>query len=45
MLTNDGIRSCEIKARSAMAKAAYNKKRALFTGSLVVRLRKKVVKC
>ena len=31
MLTNDGRCTCEIKCRIAMAKAAFNKKRALFT--------------
>ena len=30
ILTNDGRCTCEIKARIAMAKAAFNKKRALF---------------
>jgi hypothetical protein len=30
MLTNDGKCICEIKSRIAMAKAAVNKKRALF---------------
>jgi hypothetical protein len=30
MLTNDGRSTCEIKSRIAMAKAAFNKKRALF---------------
>ena len=30
MLTNDGRCTCEIKSRVAMAKAAFNKKRALF---------------
>ena len=29
----------------AMAKAAFNKKRALFTGTLDLELRKKLVKC
>jgi hypothetical protein len=29
-LTNDGRCACEIKSRIAMAKAAFNKKRALF---------------
>jgi hypothetical protein len=28
MLTNDGRCTCEIKSRTAMAKAAFNKKRA-----------------
>ena len=46
MLTNDGRCTCEIKSRSAMAKAAFNKKRALFTTStLGLKLRKKSVKC
>jgi hypothetical protein len=31
MLTNDGRCACEIKSRIAMAKAAFNNKRALFT--------------
>jgi len=30
ILTNDGRCTCEIKCRTAMAKAAFNKKRALF---------------
>jgi hypothetical protein len=33
MLTNDGRFSCEIKSRISMAKAAFIKKRALFTGA------------
>ena len=33
MLTNDGRCTCEIKSRIAMAKAAFIKKRALFTSS------------
>ena len=45
MLTNDGRRTCEIKSRIAMAKAAFNKKRALFTSTLDLKLRKKLVKC
>jgi hypothetical protein len=45
MLTNDGKGTCEIKCRIAMAKAAFNKKRALFTGKLDLELRKKPVKC
>jgi len=32
--TNDGICTCEIKCRFAMAKAAFNKKRAVFTSTL-----------
>ena len=30
ILTNDGICTCEIKCRIAMAKAAFYKKKALF---------------
>ena len=33
MLTNDGRCTCEIKSRIAMAKAAFNKLRALFTST------------
>jgi hypothetical protein len=44
MLTNDGRRTCEIKSRIAMAKAAFNKK-TLFTSKLDLNLRKKLVKC
>jgi hypothetical protein len=45
ILANDGRYTCEIKCRIAMAKAAFNKKRALFTGTLDLELRKKLVKC
>jgi len=45
MLTHDGRCTCEIKRRLAMAKAAFNKKRALFTSTLDLELRKKLVKC
>ena len=44
-LNQDGRCTCEIKCRIAMAKAAFNKKRALFTGTLDLELRKKLVKC
>jgi hypothetical protein len=43
MLKNDGRCICEIKSRIAMVKAAFDKKRALFTGTLDVKLRKKLV--
>jgi hypothetical protein len=33
------------KCRIAMAKATFNKKRTLFTSTLVLELRKKLVKC
>jgi hypothetical protein len=45
MLRNDGRCTCEIKSRIAMAKVAYNKKRALFTRKMELELRKKLVKC
>jgi len=45
ILTNDGRCTCEIKYRTAMAKAAFNKKRALFTSTLDLELKKKLVKC
>ena len=45
MLTNDGRCTCEIKSRIAEAKAAFNKTRALFTSTLDLNLRKKLVKC
>jgi hypothetical protein len=45
ILTNDGKCTCEIKCRIAMAKAAFNKKRALFTSTLDMELREKLVKC
>ena len=42
ILTNDGRCTCGIKCRTAMAKAAFNKKRALFTSTLDLDLRKKL---
>ena len=45
MLTNDGRSTCEIKCGTAMAKAAFNKKSALFTSTLDLKLRKELVKC
>ena len=45
ILTNDGRCTCEIKCRIAMARAAFNKKRVLFTSTLDLELRKKLVKC
>jgi len=45
MLTNDGRCTCEIKSRIVTAKVAFNKKMALFTGTLDLKLRKKLVKC
>jgi hypothetical protein len=43
IFTNDGRCTCEIKYRTALAKAAFNKKRALFTSALDLELRKKLV--
>jgi hypothetical protein len=45
MLTDDGRCTCEIKSRIAMAKAAFNKKKNLFSSKLNSYLRKKLVKC
>ena len=45
MLTDDGRRTCEIKSRIAMAKAAFNKKKTLFSSTLDLNLRKNLVKC
>jgi hypothetical protein len=36
---------CEIKSKIVMAKSAFNKKGALFTGRKDLELRKKLVKC
>jgi hypothetical protein len=45
MLTNGGRRTYEIKSRTAVAKATFNKKRALFTSKMDLELKKKLVKC
>jgi hypothetical protein len=45
ILTNNGRCTCEIKCRIAMAKATFNKKRNLYTSTLDLGLRKKLVKC
>ena len=45
MLTDDGRCMCETKSRIAMAKAAFNKKKTLFTSTLDLNLKKKLVKC
>ena len=45
MLTDDGRCICEIKSRIAMAKAAFNKKKNLFTSKLDLNLMNKLVKC
>jgi len=45
MLTEVGRCTCEIKSRIAMAKAAFNKKKNLFTSKLDLNLRKRLVRC
>jgi hypothetical protein len=45
MLTNNRRCDCEIKSRIATAKAPFNKKKTLFTSTLDLNLRKKLVKC
>ena len=45
MLTNDERCTCEIKSRIAIAKAEFNKKRALFTSTLNLRFRMKLGIC
>jgi hypothetical protein len=45
MIINDARWTREIKSRIAMAKAAFNKKKNLFTSKLDLNLRKKLVKC
>jgi len=45
LLTKDGRYTSEIKSRIAMAKAAFSKKKTLFTSKLDLNLRKKLIKC
>ena len=45
MLTNDIRCTCEIKSRIVMVKGAFNEKKTLFTSTLDLNLRKKLVKC
>ena len=45
VLTNDGRYMCEIKSRIVMAKVTFNKRKTLFTSTLDLNLRKKLVKC
>jgi hypothetical protein len=45
MITNDARCTREIKSRITMGKAAFNKKKNLFTSKLELNLRKKLVKC
>jgi hypothetical protein len=42
MITNDARCTCEIKSRTVMTKAAFNKK-ILFTSKLDLNLRKKLI--
>ena len=45
MLTEDGRCTYEIKSRIAMAKAAFNKKKNLFSSKRDLNLRKRLVRC
>ena len=45
MLTEDGRCTCEIKSRIGLEKAAFNKKKNLFTSKLNLNLRKRLVRC
>jgi hypothetical protein len=45
MLANVGRCNREVKSRFAMAKAVFNKKRALFIRKMYLELKKKLVKC
>jgi hypothetical protein len=45
MITNDARCARDIKARIALAKAAFNRKKTLFTSKLDLELTKKLVKC
>ena len=45
LLTNDGRCTGEIKSRIAMEKAAFSKKKTLFTSKLDLNLRKRLIKC
>jgi len=45
ILTNDGRCTCKIKYSIAMVKAAFNKQRAIFTNTMDLELRNKLMKC
>jgi hypothetical protein len=45
MITNYARCTCDMKSRIVMAKAAFNKKKTLFTSKLDFNLRKKLLKC
>jgi hypothetical protein len=44
IITNDARCTCEMKSKTAMVKAAFNKKKNLFTRKLDLNLRKKLLK-
>jgi len=45
LITNYARCACDIKSRNAMVKAAFDKKKTLFTSKLELNLRKKLAKC
>jgi hypothetical protein len=45
LITNYERCACDIKSRNAMVKAAFDKKKTLFSSKLDLNLRKKLVKC
>jgi hypothetical protein len=45
MVTNDARCTCEIKSRVVMARAAFNKKKTVFTSKLGLNLKNKLVNC
>jgi len=45
MVTNDARCTCEIKSRVAMVRAAFNKKKTVFTSKVDLHLKKKLVNC
>jgi hypothetical protein len=45
MITNDARYTRKIKSRMAMAKAAFNLKKTLFTSKMYLNSRKKLAKC
>ena len=44
-ITEEGRSETEVKSRIAMAKEAFNDRKELFTKSIKLQLKKKVVKC
>jgi hypothetical protein len=45
MITNGASCTCEIKSKSVMAKAAFDKEKTLFTSKLGLNLRTNLAKC